>query len=345
MLLEGEYSKVRLVRLPMLFSKESADQGNIALSKVFSLIGLIWKTYKARFFEDIRYLYFSPGGPSFSAIYRDALYLLAARPIMRGTMLVYHSSGVAEYIKNLPALTRPIVCHAFTHVELAIQLSKSAPPDGPDLQAKRVIFIANAVPDEAGGWFPRAQSDTLKILYMGVVTVGKGVLDLLTACRTLADKKIAFHLILAGSFASVDEEALLRRSADELPSGSVAFAGPLTGHSKTEVFRSADVFCFPSFWHTETFPLVLLEALCFGLPVVSSRWRGIPDLLGTTQECGTLVDVHAIDQISSALETLAKAPAFREMQSRNARSRYESLFTVGPFSHAYDSAFNSLVED
>jgi glycosyltransferase involved in cell wall biosynthesis len=343
MLLDGEYTNIRLVRVPMLFSKESSDQGNISASKVFSLLGLIWKTYKARFLNGCRFLYFSPGGPSFSAVYRDGLYLLATRPIMRGTMLVYHSSGVADYIERLPALTRPLMRRAFSHVELAVQLSESTPPDGAALQAKRVEFIANAVPDEAGGWFPRAQSDVLKILYLGVVAVDKGVLDLLHACRILAEKKVAFEVLLVGAFLSGEEEALLRRAADELPAQSVSFAGPLAGESKKEALRSADVFCFPSFWYTETFPLVLLEALSFGLPVVASRWRGIPDLMGSAQDCGTLVDIHALDQIAAALEALARNPALREMQSRNARLRYENLFTVGPFYEAYDRAFTTLV--
>ena len=131
--------------------------------------------------------------------------------------------------------------------------------------------------------------------------------------------------------------------ASSLPPGAVHFAGPLTGNAKNEVFRSHDVFCFPSFWHAETFPLVLIEALSFSMPVVASRWRGIPDLLGENASCGTIVDIHAIDQISQALEEFARNPELRRNQSHHARQRYEACFQVNQFFHAYDNAFNSLL--
>jgi glycosyltransferase involved in cell wall biosynthesis len=326
------------------FPLETEIAARKSLWKILSLLRLICKTYEARFFKGIRCLYFSPGGPSFSAVYRDCIYLLATRPFMRGTMLAFHSSGVASYIHSLSLPMRPIVRYAFSRVELAIQLSAASPPDGVTLHAKQVTVIPNAVPDKAKGWFPRKNSGVFRIIYMGLVTVDKGVLDLLRACRVLGDKKIIFELLIVGSFVSPEEETLLRRTAEYLPQGSVIFSGPLTGDAKEEALRSADVFCFPSFWHTETFPLVLLEALCFGLPIVASRWRGIPDLLGTLEECGTLVDIHALDQISSVLEALAKDPTLREVQSRNARLRYERFFTMKPFLSAYDSAFRRLVE-
>jgi glycosyltransferase involved in cell wall biosynthesis len=342
MLLDGKYQNVNLVPTVMRFSKSSADQGSISFQKIWSLFRLIATTYRARLFDGVAFLYFSPGGPSFSAVFRDAIYLYSVRPIMRRTMLVYHSSGVAEYVENSHALLRPLLRRPFLGVEIAVQLSPSAPPDGGALRAKEVITIPNAVRDDAGGWFPRKRDSVLRILFMGIVTAEKGVKDLLEACRSLADRQIGFQLTIAGSFASSSEEIQLRTQAQELPPGSVSFAGPLT---KLEALRSANVFCFPSFWHKETFPLVLLEALSFGVPVVASRWRGIPDLVGDEQECGLLVDVHAIDQISAALEALALDPDRRQKMSEGARLRYERLFTVRPFMEAYNLAFSKLVQD
>jgi glycosyltransferase involved in cell wall biosynthesis len=344
MLLEGKYQNVNLVPTVMRFSKSSADQGSISFGKIWSLFRLIVTTYRARLFSGVTFLYFSPGGPSFSAVFRDAIYLYSVRPIMCRTMFVYHSSGVAEYVENAQALLRPLLRRAFLGVEIAVQLSPSVPPDGHALCAKEVITIPNAVRDDAGGWFPRKGDSVLRILFMGIVTAEKGVKDLLEACRILAEREIGFQLTIAGSFASSSEEKLLRIQAEGLPSGSVSFAGPLTGTVKLEALRSANVFCFPSFWHKETFPLVLLEALSFGLPVVASRWRGIPDLVGDEQECGLLVDVHAIDQISAALEVLALDPDRRRKFSEGARLRYERLFTIRPFLEAYDVAFSKLVQ-
>ena len=343
MLLQWEYSNVRLVRLPMRFSRSSADQGKISLSKVLALCRLIVQTYRARFVQRICYLYFSPGGPSLSAVVRDALYLLTVRPIMRGALLVYHSSGVAEFICTMPMIVRPLVRYAFSGVEVAVQLSENVPPDGIALNAQEVLIIPNAVPDYAEGWFSRKPHDLIRLLYIGVVTIGKGILDLLKACSLLVDRGTPFELLIVGSFATPEEENILRQTAAALPLNSVIFVGALAGTAKHDVLRWADVFCMPSFWYTETFPLVLLEALSFGLPIIASRWRGIPDLVGVSGDSGFLVDIHSIDQIAAAIETLAVSPELRETQSRHARQRYDAYFTETPFHSHYDAAFTQLI--
>jgi len=342
-LLQGEYSDVRLVHLPMLFSKQSTDQGKLSVGKFVVLFRLILSTFKRRFVDGVRHLYFSPGGPSLSAIVRDGLYLLMVRPFMSKTMFVYHSSGVADYIERTPGLIRPVVRHAFAGVELAIQLSENTPPDGVALGAEETRVIPNAVPDGAGPWFARVPKQHLKILYMGLVTEGKGVGDLLLAAQDLSARGIDCEVQIVGAFRSDDEERELRGLAERLPAGAVTFSGALAGEAKHEAFRSSDVFCFPSFWHTETFPLVLLEALSYGLPIVATYWRGIPDLIGTDGSCGTLVNVHATAQIATVLEELALNPTLRQSQSKAARSRYERYFCMEPFFAAYDAAFSSLV--
>jgi glycosyltransferase involved in cell wall biosynthesis len=343
LLLQGEYSDVTLVHLPMSFSKDSSAQGKISLQKIAALVKLVVRTYRARFQRGIRFLYFSPGGPTASAVIRDCVYLLAVRPIMRGEMLVFHSSGVAEYIQRMPPLVRAVLRSGFSRARLAVQLSANAPPDGVLIHAHETRIISNSVPDEAGAWFRRMPSDVLRILYVGLITKGKGIRDLLLTGRDLSENGIRFAITLVGSFCSLREEQELRKIAASLPAGSVEFLGPLSGEAKRSIFRANDVFCFPSFWHTETFPLVLLEALSFGMPIVASRWRGIPDLLGPDGSCGTLVDVHSIRQISLALGRLAVDSEFRERQSRQARLRYEERFRLDTFFASYDSAFTTLV--
>lgn len=343
LLLQKEYSNVTLVHLPMTFSKDSSSQGKISLQKIAALVKLVVRTYRARFQGGIRFLYYSPGGPTLSAVMRDCIYLLAVRPIMRGEMLVFHSSGVAEFIQSMPPVARSVLRWGFSRVQLAVQLSANSPPDGVLLHAHETRIISNSVPDEAGAWFRRIPSDVIRILYLGLITRGKGVRDLLLAARDLSENGIGFTLTLVGSFSSPREEQELREIAARLPAGSVAFRGPVSGEAKRSIFRANDVFCFPSFWHTETFPLVLLEALSFGMPIIASRWRGIPDLLGEDGSCGTLVDVQSIRQISLALGRLAVDCEFRDRQSRQARLRYEEGFRLDRFFASYDSAFSTLV--
>ena len=59
----------------------------------------------------------------------------------------------------------------------------------------------------------------------------------------------------------------------------VTYLGKKYGDYKYEIFQSSDIFVFPTFYHNECFPLVLLEAMMFGLPVISTSEGGIPDIV------------------------------------------------------------------
>jgi glycosyltransferase involved in cell wall biosynthesis len=45
------------------------------------------------------------------------------------------------------------------------------------------------------------------------------------------------------------------------------------------VIREADVFCFPTYYANEAQPINLIEAAAFGLPLVTTRWRSIPEFM------------------------------------------------------------------
>jgi glycosyltransferase involved in cell wall biosynthesis len=59
----------------------------------------------------------------------------------------------------------------------------------------------------------------------------------------------------------------------------VSHTGFLGPEAKASALRDSDVFLFPSYFANEGQPLNLIEAMAFGLPLVSTRWRGIPEML------------------------------------------------------------------
>src|SRR5207302_792470 len=61
--------------------------------------------------------------------------------------------------------------------------------------------------------------------------------------------------------------------------GAVEYAGFVEGERKSALLRASDCMCFPTYYHAETFGLVVIEAMAAGLCVVTTRWRALPDLL------------------------------------------------------------------
>ena len=69
------------------------------------------------------------------------------------------------------------------------------------------------------------------------------------------------------------------------------FLGTRTGTRQGRCFLDSDVFCYPTHFESETFGLVLLEAMQFELPIVATRWRGVPSSV-EDGENGFLVPVR-----------------------------------------------------
>ena len=59
----------------------------------------------------------------------------------------------------------------------------------------------------------------------------------------------------------------------------IAYVGRKVGEEKEAFFRQSDVFVFPTYYYNECFPLVILEAMEYKLPVISTNEGGIPDIV------------------------------------------------------------------
>jgi glycosyltransferase involved in cell wall biosynthesis len=126
--------------------------------------------------------------------------------------------------------------------------------------------------------------------------------------------------------------------------GRVSFLGVKRDREKFIHFAACDVFCFPSFFEAESFGLVLVEAMQFAKPVVSTRWRGIPSVVedGTN---GFLVPVQDPAAVADRLVQLAADPALRERMGREGRRIFQERFTLEAFHRAMERELLGLFED
>jgi glycosyltransferase involved in cell wall biosynthesis len=110
---------------------------------------------------------------------------------------------------------------------------------------------------------------------------------------------------VAGEFVSRQEQEEFNRRVSQLESNNVAgvdFLGFVNGEAKREAFVTSDCFCFPTYYPAENFSLVVVEALAFGLPVITTRWRSIPEIL--PPDYPGFVDPKSPAQIAEVLQRL-----------------------------------------
>ncbi len=93
-----------------------------------------------------------------------------------------------------------------------------------------------------------------------------------------------------------------------------------------ECWETADVFAFPS--RLETFGIVLLEALAFEVPIVSSRTGAAVSLLGDGR-FGTLLDSVSVESLRDSILAILESPDLSEKRSRQGREWFEREFELG----------------
>jgi glycosyltransferase involved in cell wall biosynthesis len=163
----------------------------------------------------------------------------------------------------------------------------------------------------------------LRVLVVARLVQGKGHALMLEAMAGLAGRGVDVHADVVGDG---PKRIALERIAVELGIAQrVTFLGSIGQDDIREQYRRADVFCLPSF--AEGVPVVLMEAMAMGLPVVASALMGIPELVEHGVS-GFLVRPGRADELQDALAAMAADPALRAAMGGAARRRVLEAFSV-----------------
>jgi glycosyltransferase involved in cell wall biosynthesis len=331
--LKSDMPDVQLIHVPMVFSASASEEGRVRLGKILSLFGLAARILYHRFIDGALVLYYTPGGPHRVPMFRDIFILLATRWAFSKTILHYHLGGISELYDKLPAWQRLLFRRAYFAADAAIRISDLNPEDGKRLEAKREYIIANGIDDPCpnavipSGRHSGSSIEPLNVLFVGNLRESKGVMDLIEACGVLAQSGISFHLEVLGRWQTEEFAARVQHRVHELKlEDHIRFPGVLIGEEKFAAYRRADVFCFPSFFECETFGVVLVEAMACRLPVVATRWRGIPSVVEDC-ETGFLVEPHDPKNVADRLATLARDIELRRRMGNAGRAKFEREFT------------------
>ncbi len=345
-LLELRSDRIALFHVRMAFSEDIESVGKFALRKLWVLFTTILRIWWARSRHRTSVLYYPPSGPSKVPVLRDIVLLCSTRWLFRKVVFHFHAGGVSEYADRLPALFRPLFRLAYRRPSLAIRTAPQNPEDGKALGASRDVVVPNGLPDMRGSVPERVAGpgERITILFTGLLVPGKGVSDTLEAFRlALADGLDARLQLMGkwghGSYQQECEAFVARHGLGD----RVEFLGVLSGNDKFERFAACDVFCFPSFYDAETFGLVLLEAMQFAKPVISTVWRGIPSVVADGLS-GYLVPIRQPRAVAEKLLLLGGDADLRRSMGQEGRRIFEREFTLEAFHRAMERQFIGLFE-
>ena len=123
--------------------------------------------------------------------------------------------------------------------------------------------------------------------------------------------------------------------------GRVVYEGPRYGDAKWKAFSEADVFAFPT--SDDCFPLVVLEAMGAGLPVVTTDEGALPEMVRDGLD-GVICEKRNPQSLADALGRLLTDPAARGRMGTSGKARCEELYTRERFERRLVEILQSLAD-
>jgi glycosyltransferase involved in cell wall biosynthesis len=164
----------------------------------------------------------------------------------------------------------------------------------------------------------------LHVLYLGHLGKEKGSFDLICAAKLVLALEYGVVFDLVGQEqVTGDMEQLNTQVAQAGLEQFIHIQPAVNGAEITELFRTADIFVYPSYH--EGMPMAVIEAMACGLPIIATQVGGLPDLVFPDVN-GLLVPAGQPDQLASAIRQLIDDPPLRySMQAGSFRLAQENF--------------------
>jgi glycosyltransferase involved in cell wall biosynthesis len=175
----------------------------------------------------------------------------------------------------------------------------------------------------------RAENPIPKIGTLSRLVEKKGIDDLIRACKILRDRNIAFRFEIAGDGPLLAELQQLADDGDL--SAQVHFKGPLSHAQVPQWLQSLDVFALACKkdrnGDMDGIPVVLMEAMLAGIPVISTRISGIPELIEDGRS-GLLAEPASSEHLAGAIARLLSDETLYSDLRKNAIAMVQTEFDL-----------------
>jgi len=160
------------------------------------------------------------------------------------------------------------------------------------------------------------------ILFSGTLYDGKGYKDLIRAFAKIAHKFPDWKIVLAGN-GEIEQARALAEEVGILK--QVELLGWVSGEVKHKAFCEAKALCLPSY--AEGFPMAVLDAWAYGLPVITTPVGGIPDVAEDGKNM-LLFKPGNIDTLSEKLDLMIKDDELRVKLSEESMKMAKGKFNL-----------------
>jgi glycosyltransferase involved in cell wall biosynthesis len=319
--------------------KKIETLGKFSFSSIIKNIQLYFK-FQRFLTKEKPHLTLLPISQTTLGFIKDSIYIYISKRCNK-TLLILHGGNWVNWINNSSKITRKYVKNSIKKTEGIIVLGKSLTYLFKDFFPTNKIFIA-----ENGIDIPTAKSlnekdeTTINLLYLGNLQESKGVKKLIEVIEHLNSTNYVLNVVGKWYDEKTKQFCLDKINSKQM---KILFQGEKKGDEKHSFFEMAAIFIFlPQ--EQEGMPLTIIEAMAYGLPIVTVNKGAIKECVLNEQN-GFIFDNDNTREISAKIDYLIENKTQRDRMSLNSKEFYEQRFTKNHMIKRYTKIFNDILNE
>jgi glycosyltransferase involved in cell wall biosynthesis len=307
------------------FSKSMEDVGKASFRKVFKIPNLCRRlvvTVRERR-PDLCVYFISVG---LQSLLVDCLVLRLLKNRKIPYVLYFHGKGYQKYeaVRYLAirGLVRSTLANACGGLVLGSRLKDDMRHCIPE---NRLLVLPNGIPDceVKADKLVQENDSVVSIVFLANLIPTKGPMRFLKMAKLVREQEPRVYFTLAGRH--TDDQYLLELKefvAKEKLNDCIEIPGPLYGKDKEKLLQLMDIFVFPTNFSKESYPIVNIEAMQRGVPVISSPVGAIPEIVQDGVN-GYIVDPENIQLLAERVLHLVRDKELRKSLGNAGRELFE----------------------
>jgi glycosyltransferase involved in cell wall biosynthesis len=281
------------------------------------------------------------------AFWRDSLYIIASKLFNKKILLQIHGGKLDDFLHANILLARIFIKNIFrlTNKVIVLSLVQQKPFNDYGYGDKTRI-IPNTVDLSAfhnsseclRKKYGIPKGNVIILFIASLWSKEKGVMELLRAAKIIMDNRRDITFILVGG--GEEESAMVKYCSDNNLQDKVLFTGYLSKEEIIKVCKSSDIFSLPSF--NEGLPMVILEAMAAGLPIVTTPVGAIPEMV-IDGENGFIVKPGDYHALAEKINYLIENKEIRERYGHHNLNLIRTTYDVHAVAGIFDNLFKEII--
>ena len=264
---------------------------------------------------------------------RKVLFMAVSKLLGKKVIVHFHSFSVDTTIKSK---YQNVYRYLFGKADVVLVLSKYWQDElcrTFEFKDNKVKVLYNPCTTEVSSKvYPKRK----QILYAGTVNARKGYADMIKAFAQIADRYPDWSIVFAGNGEIEEGKALASRLSI---AKQTVFLGWVRGEEKDKAFKEASIFCLPSY--AEGFPMGVLDAWAYGLPVITTPVGGIPDIAIDGKNC-LLFNPGDVDNLAKLMDKMMSSVELRKLVASESNELAKGIFSVEKVTERLGNIYQNL---